>query len=43
MKNILDFSLEDLKLWMEENNEGKFRAKQIFEWIYKKEYLILII
>jgi len=36
MKNILDFSLEDLKLWMEENNEGKFRAKQIFEWIYKK-------
>ncbi|MFU0823932.1 23S rRNA (adenine(2503)-C(2))-methyltransferase RlmN [Clostridium sp.] len=36
MKNILDFSLQDLKLWMEENNEGKFRAKQIFEWIYKK-------
>lgn len=36
MKNILDFNLEDLKLWMEENGEGKFRAKQIFEWIYKK-------
>lgn len=36
MKNILDFNLEGLKLWMEENGEGKFRAKQIFEWIYKK-------
>lgn len=37
MENILDFDLEALKLWMEENKEGKFRAKQIFEWIYKKE------
>lgn len=37
MKNILDFKLEELKCWMQENGEGKFRAKQIFDWIYKKE------
>ncbi|AYF54758.1 23S rRNA (adenine(2503)-C(2))-methyltransferase RlmN [Clostridium botulinum] len=36
MKNILDFDLEELKSWMAENGESKFRAKQIFEWIYKK-------
>ncbi|AEB76177.1 23S rRNA (adenine(2503)-C(2))-methyltransferase RlmN [Clostridium botulinum] len=36
MKNILDFNLEELKNWMAENGESKFRAKQIFEWIYKK-------
>lgn len=36
MKNILDFSLEDLKLWMKENGESEFRAKQVMDWIYKK-------
>lgn len=36
MNNILDFDLEELKLWMEENDEQRFRAKQIFEWLYKK-------
>ncbi|MCM8710572.1 23S rRNA (adenine(2503)-C(2))-methyltransferase RlmN [Clostridium sp. SYSU_GA19001] len=35
MTNILDLSLEDLKLWMRENRESEFRAKQIFDWIYK--------
>ncbi|KGM94144.1 23S rRNA (adenine(2503)-C(2))-methyltransferase RlmN [Clostridium botulinum] len=39
MKNILDFNLEELKNWMAENGESKFRAKQIFEWIYKKAIL----
>lgn len=33
--NILDFTIEELKLWMMENNESKFRAKQVFDWIYK--------
>ena len=37
MKNILDFTLEELKEWMKENGESAFRAKQIFDWIYKKE------
>lgn len=36
MLNLLDFDLEDLKKWMTENNENSFRAKQIFDWIYKK-------
>ena len=36
MKNILDFTLEELKEWMKENGESAFRAKQIFDWIYKK-------
>lgn len=36
MKNILDFTLDELKDWMNKNGESKFRAKQIFQWIYKK-------
>lgn len=36
MINILDFTLNDLMFWMKENNESKFRAKQVFDWIYKK-------
>lgn len=35
MINILDFSIEDLSKWMEDNKESKFRSKQIFSWIYK--------
>lgn len=36
MENILDFSMEDLQKWMEENKESKFRGKQVFSWIYKE-------
>ncbi|MCT8976877.1 23S rRNA (adenine(2503)-C(2))-methyltransferase RlmN [Clostridium sp. CX1] len=36
MYNILDFSLDKLKQWMKDNKESEFRAKQIFDWIYKK-------
>ena len=32
MKNILDFTLDELS----ELVTPKFRAKQIYEWIYKK-------
>lgn len=35
MINILDFSLVDLQNWMKENGESAFRAKQVFDWIYK--------
>lgn len=35
MYNILDFNLQKLKQWMKENKESEFRAKQIFDWIYK--------
>lgn len=35
MNNILDYTLDELKLWMIENNESGFRAKQVFDWIYK--------
>ena len=34
--NILDYSIEELKEIMLENGEKSFRAKQIFDWIYKK-------
>lgn len=37
MKEICSFSLEDLKVWMEQNGEKPFRAAQIFDWIYQKE------
>lgn len=35
MLNILDFTLSELEAWMKDNNEEKFRAKQVFDWIYK--------
>ncbi len=36
MRNILDLNLSELKKWMEENKEKEFRAKQVFDWIYKE-------
>ncbi len=39
MKEICSFSLEELKIWMEQNGEKPFRAAQIFEWIYLKDAL----
>ncbi|MFR5263912.1 23S rRNA (adenine(2503)-C(2))-methyltransferase RlmN [Clostridium sp.] len=38
MENILNFSLDELKVWMKNNGESAFRAKQIFDWIYKGVY-----
>ncbi len=35
MKNILDLNLIELKKWMKDNGETEFRAKQVFEWLYK--------
>lgn len=35
MNNILDYTLSELQQWMKENGEGAFRAKQVFNWIYK--------
>lgn len=34
MQNILDLEIDELKMWMKENNENSFRAKQVFEWVY---------
>lgn len=36
MENILDYKLDELKSWMEYNGESSFRAKQVFDWIYKE-------
>lgn len=36
MENILDFTIEELSTWMVENNESKFRSKQVLSWIYKE-------
>lgn len=36
MKNIRHLSLEELENLMKEWNESKFRAVQIYEWIWKK-------
>ena len=35
MINILDLSLDELKQWMKNNGESQFRAKQVWDWIYK--------
>jgi 23S rRNA (adenine2503-C2)-methyltransferase len=39
MSNILDLSLDEFKAWMKENAESEFRAKQVFDWIYKNVWL----
>lgn len=36
MINILDLDLVELKKWMKDNGEQEFRAKQVFDWIYKE-------
>lgn len=35
MENILNYTLSELKLQIKNLGEKEFRAKQIFEWIYK--------
>lgn len=36
MQNILNYTMDELTKWMKDNGEGTFRAKQVLEWIYKK-------
>lgn len=38
MKNIFDYTLEELKVWFKENGEGSFRAKQVFDFLYRGVY-----
>lgn len=38
MKDLLDFTLEELKQELVNLGENSFRAKQIFDWIYKGVY-----
>jgi len=38
MENILDFTLEELKLWMKSQKESEFRAKQVMDWLYKETW-----
>lgn len=33
MKNLLDYNIDELEIWMKENSEAAFRAKQVFSWI----------
>lgn len=35
MNNLLNYTLDELKVWMSENGESAFRGKQILSWIYK--------
>ncbi len=39
MTNILDLTLQELKEWMKDNSESEFRAKQVFDWIYKNVWV----
>lgn len=36
MENILDYTMEELSNWMINNNESKFRGKQVISWLYKE-------
>jgi 23S rRNA (adenine2503-C2)-methyltransferase len=37
MDNILDYTREELALWLENNGSRSFRAGQVFKWIYLKQ------
>ncbi len=39
LKNIKDFDLEELKIELENIGEKKFRAEQIFKWIYQEKVI----
>ena len=36
MMSIYDYNLEDLEDYFVSNNEKKFKASQVFDWLYKK-------
>ena len=36
MKSIFDYKLSDLSDYFSSINEKPFKAKQVFEWLYKK-------
>lgn len=36
-KNIRHLSYEELEAWFLENGEKKFRAKQVYEWLWSKQ------
>ena len=37
MKNIYGITLEKLEKYFEQIGEKKFKATQVFEWLYKKK------
>lgn len=41
MENILNLNLDELKNWMELHGEKAFRAKQVYDWIYKNTFEFL--
>lgn len=37
MISIYEYNYDDLETWLLDNNEKKYRTKQIFEWLYDKK------
>ncbi|HSX25837.1 MAG TPA: 23S rRNA (adenine(2503)-C(2))-methyltransferase RlmN [Chlamydiales bacterium] len=37
MQELCSLTLEEFKIWMEQNGEKPFRAGQIYEWVYGKD------
>ncbi|HEY5561148.1 MAG TPA: 23S rRNA (adenine(2503)-C(2))-methyltransferase RlmN [Clostridiaceae bacterium] len=40
MRNILDFNVEELRVWMKDAGQPAFRANQVFDLIYREVYNI---
>ena len=36
MKSIYDLNIEEMELFFINNNEKKYRASQVFDWLYNK-------
>ena len=41
MKNIYGITLEELENYFIEKNDKKFKATQVFDWVYKKHRFVL--
>ena len=39
-KNIRTLTLDELKDFFKENDMPTFRAKQVYEWLWKKSFLL---
>jgi 23S rRNA (adenine2503-C2)-methyltransferase len=35
LKNLLDYNINNLEIWMKENDEAPYRAKQVLNWVCK--------
>ena len=41
-QSIYSLRYDEMQQWLIDHGQQKFRAKQIFEWLYQKEWIVLM-